>query len=77
VVPLPITCFLARAPLAATVFLGTFVGVVVRIMTFPDGGAPLALAWWLLGAKVGDLIVGLFITRMRHRVAPAAANSTT
>ncbi len=71
VVPLPITCLLARAPLAATLFLGMFIGVFVRIMTFEHGGAPIELAWWLLGAKVGDLIVGLFITRMRRRATPA------
>jgi hypothetical protein len=69
VVPLPITCLLARAPLAATTFLGMFLGVFVRIMTFGRGGAPIALAWALLGTKIGDLIVGLFITRMRHRAA--------
>jgi len=77
VVPFPITCLLARAPLAATIFLSTFIGVFYVTMTFGRAGASIAFAWALLGIKVADLVVGLLITRMRRRTAPATTNPTT
>ena len=67
VVPLPITCVLARAPLPGTLFLGSFIGIFARLTTFQSASAPIELAWFLLGTKVADVIVGLVITRMRRR----------
>jgi hypothetical protein len=73
---LPITCLCARIPLAATLFLGGFLGTFVRLTTFEHGTAPVELLWLLVALKIGDLLVGLAITSWRAAGAKRRASTT-
>jgi hypothetical protein len=73
-VPLPITCLCVGARLAGTLFLGVFIGDLVTLVTFERGTAPMALLWWLLGVKVGDLAVALAVSVRRGRAVSRSTN---